>query len=510
MKALTKIGKILVILIILSVIIAISPKLGSIVFTIVPIIYLIYLFKKGPKFKNYNFLLKGLISFFLILVSTTGIGGVFSEFGQEDNKWKQVATVKTDNVDKNNIKENIDSATPINKEVKDNKETKEIKNNEVAGNLKVHYIDVNQGDSILIQQDGHNMLIDAGTNATETAVVSYLKHQGVTKLDYVIGAHPHEDHIGGLEKVIDTFQVDKVFMPEINHNTQTFKSVATSIKNKGLKITTPKVGDSYSLGSAKCQILAPVNASYDNLNNYSIVTKLKFGNNSFIFMGDAESLSEGEILQKQLDISSDVLKVGHHGSRTSTTQNFLDKINPKYAVISCGKGNKYGHPMQETLNKLKDKGIKVYRTDECSNVIAISDGNNITFNTKPGSYKGVDNTKSITKPTTKVQPKPVPKESPKPTPQPKPVPKTTSKPTSQPQPQSKPQLTPLPKPQPQPKPKSTPPVVKSQPNSKTVYITDTGKKYHGDGCRSLRKSKAPINKNDAINRGYGACGVCNP
>ncbi|WP_243447460.1 MBL fold metallo-hydrolase [Clostridium tetani] len=504
MKALTNIGKMLAILIILSIIITISPKLGSIVFMIVPIIYLIYLFKKGSKFKNYNFLLKGLISSFLVLVSITGIGGVFSEFKEEDSKWKQVATVKTDNVDKNNIKENTDNTTPINKEIKDDKEVKEVTNNKITGNLKVHYIDVGQGDSILIQQDGHNMLIDAGTNATETAVVSYLKNQGVTKLNYVIGTHPHEDHIGGLEKVIDTFQVDKVFMPEINHNTQTFKSAATSIKNKGLKITTPKVGDSYSLGSAKCQILAPVNASYDNLNNYSIVTKLKFGNNSFIFMGDAESLSEGEILQKQLDISSDVLKVGHHGSRTSTTQNFLDKINPKYAVISCGKGNKYGHPMQETLNKLKDKGIKVYRTDECSNVIAISDGNNITFNTKPGSYKGVDNTKSITKPTTKVQPKPVPKESPKPTPQPKPVPKTTSKPTSQPQ------LTPLPKPQPQPKPKSTPPVVKSQPNSKTVYITDTGKRYHGDGCRSLRKSKAPINKNDAINRGYGACGVCNP
>ncbi|BDR67186.1 metallo beta-lactamase superfamily hydrolase [Clostridium tetani] len=470
MKALTKIGKILAILIILSIIIAISPKLGFIVFTIVPIIYLIYLLKKGPKFKNYNFLLKGLISFFLILVSITGIGGVFSEFGEKDNKWKQVATVKTDNVDKNNIKENIDSATPINKEVKDNKETKEIKNNEVAGNLKVHYIDVNQGDSILIQQDGHNMLIDAGTNATETAVVSYLKHQGVTKLDYVIGTHPHEDHIGGLEKVIDTFQVDKVFMPEINHTTQTFKSVVTSIKNKGLKISTPKVGNNYGLGNARWQILAPVSASYDNLNNYSIVTKLKFGNNSFTFTGDAESLSEGEILQKQLDISSDVINIGHHGSRTSTTQNFLDKINPKYAVISCGKGNKYGHPTQETLNKLKNKGIKVYRTDECSNVIATSDGNNITFNTKSGSYKGVDNTKSTRKPTSKVQPKPVPKATPKPIAKP------------------------------QPKLQLTPPVVKSQPNSKTVYKTNTGKKYHRNGCRSLRKSKAPINKNDAINR----------
>lgn len=475
MKTLTRIGKILAILIILSSIITISPKLGSIIFTIAPIMYLIYLFKKGTKFKKYNFLLKGLVSFFLISASITGIGGIFSEFGEQDNRRKQIATVKTDSAGKNNTNENIDNATSMNKEVKDNKETKETQNNKMSGSLKVHYIDVDQGDSILIQQDGHNMIIDAGTNVAETTVVNYLKAQGVTKLDYVIGTHPHEDHIGGLDKVIDTFEVGKVFMPKVNHTTQTFKSVVTSIQNKGLKITTPKVGDSYGLGNARWQILAPNNSSYDNLNNYSIVTKLKFGNNSFIFTGDAESLSEGEILQKQLDISSDVLKVGHHGSRTSTTQNFLNKVNPKYAVISCGKGNKYGHPTQETLNKLRDKNIELYRTDECGNVIATSDGSNITFDTKPGSYKGVDNTK----PTPKAQPKSVSKPAPKPAPKPQP------------------QITPA-------------PVIESQPNSETVYITNTGKKYHRNGCRSLRKSKIPINKNDAINRGYGSCGICNP
>jgi len=336
--------------------------------------------------------------------------------------------------------------------------------------LKVHYIDVGQGDSILIQQDGHNMLIDAGTNSSEKVVVDYLKSHGVTKLDYVIGTHPHEDHIGGLDAVINNFEIGQVFMPKVTHTSQTFKSVVTAITNKGLKITTPKIGNSYGLGNARWEIIAPVSASYDNLNNYSIVTKLKFGNNSFIFTGDAESLSEGEILQKQLDISSDVLKVGHHGSKTSTTQNFLNKVNPKYAVISCGKGNKYGHPTQETLNKLRDKNVKVYRTDENGTVVATSDGTSIRFNKSPGSYKGIDVVAPIQKPSVK--------------PQPKPVPKPSSKPVIKPQP--------------------------SDNKSVTVYITKTGKKYHRNGCKSLRKSKIPISKNDAINKGYTPCGMCNP
>ncbi|SQB33375.1 cell wall-binding repeat-containing protein [Clostridium cochlearium] len=339
-----------------------------------------------------------------------------------------------------------------------------------VGDLKVHYIDVGQGDSILIQQDGHNMLIDAGKNSSEKVVLDYLKSHGVTKLDYVIGTHPHEDHIGGLDAVINNFEIGQVFMPKVTHTSQTFKSVVTAITNKGLKITTPKIGDSYGLGNARWEIIAPVSASYDNLNNYSIVTKLKFGNNSFIFTGDAESLSEGEILKKQLDISSDVLKVGHHGSRTSTTQNFLNKVNPKYAVISVGKGNSYKHPNQEILNRLKSKNVKVYRTDENGTVVATSDGTSIRFNKSPGSYKGNDVVVPIQKPSIKPQPKPVPKPSPK-------------------------------------------PVIKPQPSdnkSVTVYITKTGKKYHRNGCRYLRKSKIPINKNDAINRGYGSCGICNP
>lgn len=256
------------------------------------------------------------------------------------------------------------------------------------GELKVHYIDVGQADSILIQQNGKNMLIDAGNNADGDLVVDYLKKQGVSKLDYVIATHPHEDHIGGLDNVINTFNIGKIYMPQVNSTTQTYKDVITAITNKGLKITIPVAGDNISLGDAVATILAPNGTDYIDTNNYSIALKLKFGNNSFIFMGDAEDISEGEILEKQLDISADVLKVGHHGSSSSTTEEFLNAVNPKYAVISVGEGNSYGHPHKSVMDRLKSKGTKVYRTDESGTIVATSDGENITFNTKPGSYEG--------------------------------------------------------------------------------------------------------------------------
>jgi beta-lactamase superfamily II metal-dependent hydrolase len=148
-------------------------------------------------------------------------------------------------------------------------------------------------------------------------------------------------------------------------------------------MTVPKAGDTLTIGDATLTFLAPNSEKYEDLNNYSIVVKLKYGNNSFIFMGDAEDISEGEILQKQLDIQADVIKVGHHGSHSSTTQAFLDKVNPKYAVISCEKSNDYGHPHKETLTKLKAKNINVFRTDINGTIIATSDGNNIKFNVNP-------------------------------------------------------------------------------------------------------------------------------
>ncbi|QZY57575.1 ComEC/Rec2 family competence protein [Crassaminicella profunda] len=257
---------------------------------------------------------------------------------------------------------------------------------EVTGNLKVHFINVGQADSILIENGENRMLIDAGNNGDANLVVNYLKSQGINELDYVIGTHPHEDHIGGLDAVINTFDIGKVYMPKVTHTSKTFKDVITAIKNKGLKITNPVVGSKIALGDAQGVILAPNSKEYKDYNNYSIVLKLTYGNTSFLFTGDAEDLSEEEMMNNGLDLSADVLKLGHHGSHSSTTLEFLNKVNPTYAVIMTETGNDYGHPHKETMDKLKNKNIPVYRTDENGNIIATSDGKEITFNVNPGDY----------------------------------------------------------------------------------------------------------------------------
>lgn len=256
--------------------------------------------------------------------------------------------------------------------------------------LKVNFINVGQADSTLIQVEGKNILIDAGSN--DSATYNYLKQQGITKLDYVIATHPHEDHIGGMATIINNFTVDKFYAPKATTTTQTFENMIKALQNKGLKITTPTVGENIVIGNATLTFLAPNSATYEDLNNYSIVCKLKYGNNSFIFTGDAESLSEGEILAKQLDISANVLKVGHHGSSSSTSQAFLNKVNPQYAIISVRQGNSYGHPNQDTLSKLNNKGIKTFRTDTQGTIIATSNGQNITFNTNPATLNSNNTT----------------------------------------------------------------------------------------------------------------------
>ncbi len=222
------------------------------------------------------------------------------------------------------------------------------------------------------------MLIDAGNNDDGPKVISYIKDQGISKLDIVIGTHPHEDHIGGLDMVINTYAIGQVIMPKVSHTTKTYKDVLTAIQKKGLKITTAKPGLSLDLGpEVKTTVLAPVETGYEELNNYSVVIRMVYEQISFLFTGDAEKLSEDQILASGAELSSTVLKVGHHGSSSSSSQAFLEKVKPQYAVIMTGKQNEYGHPHQETIKKLNDSGI--YRTDQNGTIVATSDGSHLIF-----------------------------------------------------------------------------------------------------------------------------------
>ena len=262
---------------------------------------------------------------------------------------------------------------------------------DISGTVKVHFIDVGQGDSILIQSGKECMLVDAGTNETGTEVVRYLKSLGISRLAYLIGTHPHEDHIGGLDDVIHSFDIGTVIMPDVSHTTRTYEDVLDALIDKDLKVTKPVPGTVYHLGEASFTILSPTEeveqqaAAAGDLNNLSVGLRLTFGANAFVMCGDAETLSEEAIVESGLTLKADVLKLGHHGSSTSTCDSFLQAVSPSIAVVSCGKDNSYGHPHRETMDKLAAEGITVYRTDEQGTLTATSDGSVITWNTGSGA-----------------------------------------------------------------------------------------------------------------------------
>jgi competence protein ComEC len=281
-------------------------------------------------------------------------------------------------------------------------------NNDAAGQLKVHFIDVGQADCILVQQGNSYMLVDAGNNADEPLIKDYLEGLGIKEFQVVVGTHVHEDHIGSMDYIINSFKVGKVYFPRQTASTKTFNDFVSAVKNKGLQITTPKVGDTFKLGESTCTILAPNSDSYKDANDYSIVIKVTYGNTSFLLTGDAEAVSEMEMVKNGLNLKADVLKISHHGSRTSTVANFLRAVSPEYAVISVGTGNTYGHPAQTVLDRLKNAGVKVYRTDESGTVIATSNGSHIIFNTQAGSYKGIASNTEINSGEPEATPSPQP------------------------------------------------------------------------------------------------------
>ena len=421
--------------------------------------FIIFNIYRGTKHKNKKALIVGVLS---VIVFITGLGILPKTQVSSTNKNSTVATNKVVKQEKAKISQAASKKVSIAKlKPKANAKAKAVVSSvtvtpttSVNGTLKVHYINVGQGDSILIQQGSKNMLIDTGTNASTNSLMAYLQSLNIKKIDVLVLTHPHEDHIGGADAVIKAFDIKTLYMNKVTTTTKTYKDVINAMISKGLKPTAPNAGDSFKLGSENCTILSPINTDYKDLNTYSIVIKLVYGNNKFLFTGDAQASNEEDMINKGYDLSADVLKVGHHGSDTSTTDAFLSKVNPKYAVISCGKDNDYGHPHKSTMDKLQAKGVSVYRTDESGTIVCTSNGKKISFNVNEGDYKY--GSKGSSGSSSKLT-------------------RSTSAATTLP------------------KASSTPSSVKTSQSTKnqnvTVYVTKTGKKYHVDGCSSLRKVK---------------------
>ena len=263
-----------------------------------------------------------------------------------------------------------------NDEITIEKEENKKTNSNNTDVVKVEYIDVGQADAILIENNKKYMLIDAGNNEDGDLLVNYFKDKNITDFEYVVGTHPHEDHIGGMDNIIKNFNIKNYYMPDCYTTTKTFEEILDALEEKNLSFETPDIDSEFRLGDALFRVLY-TGTDKSDLNNTSIVLKMTYKDTSFLFTGDATNVTEKKILAKNLQ--SDVLKVGHHGSQYSTSENFLDKVNPKYAIISVGTGNVYDHPKDITLNKLK--GIEVHRTDKEGTIRVISDGKNIDIET---------------------------------------------------------------------------------------------------------------------------------
>lgn len=260
------------------------------------------------------------------------------------------------------------------KEAQKKPETKEVLN--PTSKLKISFLDVGQADSILLENNGEYMLIDAGNNEDGPKLVKYFHELGVQNFAYVIATHAHEDHIGGMDDIINNFSIQTFYMPDDITTTKTFEDVLDALENKRITFQTPELDGTFHFAESKFEVIY-IEKNAKDLNDSSLILKMTYGNNTFLFMGDATSKVEPKIIEKE--IKSDVLKIGHHGSKYSSSQALLDKVSPQYAIISVGADNNYHHPHQNTMKKLDAMAIKTYRTDRDGTIILTTDGTNITF-----------------------------------------------------------------------------------------------------------------------------------
>ena len=321
----------------------------------------------------------------------------------------------------------------------------------VSGLLEVYFIDVGQADAALLLCDGAAMLIDGGNVSDSSLMVSFLDKLGITHLDYVIGTHAHEDHIGGLAGALSACSAGTVYIPKTGSNTKAYQNFLVKAEQSADKIETPAPGTEVSLGAAKVVFLGPIVEDADNLNSTSVSCKVIFGNISFLFTGDAESDAERRMVDAGEDLSATVLKAPHHGSETSSSYVFLREVMPQYVVISVGADNSYGHPDENALSRFRDVGAEVYRTDLQGDIYCVSDGNSVQFSVEK-------NPNAVTNPTT---------------------------------------------------------VNGSGQNSvDSVYIGNVNsKKFHLPTCASLPEEKDRVffgTRQDAVNAGYSPCGNCRP
>ncbi len=335
---------------------------------------------------------------------------------------------------------------------------------EEGRSFSVHFIDVGQADAALVECDGHFMLIDGGNRGDSDVIYTVLKKAGADKLDIVVASHAHEDHIGGLPGAFNYATAELTLCPVTDYDSGVFETFKEYAEDRGGGLTVPEAGDMYDLGSAEVEILG-LNAGEDT-NNTSIVLMIRYGETSFLFTGDAEREAEQALLDSGAELKADVLKLGHHGSDTSTSYPFLREVMPEYAVISVGEGNSYEHPEEGTLSRLRDADCKILRTDLNGDIIISSDGEELTVTTdKTATEEQLlvpgGKSRSIAKPGAGESPEPTPAE------------------TEQP-----------------------------QSRETMVWIPKSGSKYHSDPECSNMKDPTQVSLSQAESMGYTPCKKC--